>query len=38
VHQFNADQGLLCRLKGLEPECWTRHPLYSAMVLLRPHY
>ena len=34
VHQFNADEGLLCHLKGLQPERRTCHPLHSAMVLL----
>ena len=34
VHQFHADQGLLRRLKGLEPEHRPSHPLHASMVLL----
>ena len=34
VHQFNANQSELSRLKGLEPEHRTCHPLHSSMILL----
>src|SRR4029450_11820386 len=34
VYQFNTNQGELSRLKRLEPEHRTCHPLHSSMILL----